>query len=306
MDGHGLKHRVCYREVAGDASHLFTTGHGVVIPYHSSPYLNLIYHASSYALQTEEWDQIIQSGFQSEKLADLTKLEDGVLTMRFVAQKTNEPLPFNLAFPQALTGIEMVSKATFPLLPSAPTGLTEKITSGLHFIAKLNQPIVISAAAGRRLQDILLGSSVAATFPAIQMQLFQMPNQQANLSMEVTLERVLLADRDAGVVYDLEMSNMQSCPSIRAKLQPDAYAPAFKIDQFAFETVDQLMAAVEVLRMQAYFNDLLQNLFEGAKVGKPERDIEAGITLGALLSGEHTKLYKLFIEVLSSRWPFIR
>lgn len=240
-----------------------------------------------WVLQTEEWDNVVQSGFQNEELAKLISLDSGVLSMRFRVAKSTGPLPFNLSLPQTLTGIEASSKANFPLLPSSPSGLNDKITSGLHFVADLNEPIVISAAAGRRLQDILLGTSTASMISAMQqqpvIQLGEMPPDQAAIR---TIESMLLPSIEAHKPYNLDIDDMGTCPPIRATLQPLSSVPAYKLDRFAFETVDQLLAVIEVLRIQASSNDMLQALFENATPGMEQAEIEAGITLDGLLSGE--------------------
>lgn len=244
-----------------------------------------------YVFQTDDWDKVVQSGFQNEELAKLTDLNSGVLFLKFRVEKSSGPLPFNLSLPQTLTGIGTTGKATFPLLPSPPSGLLDKIATGLHFVAELNEPVVISASAGRHLQDILLGTNTANTFASMHIQVapnasLQVAGNTALQGTPNTLEAMLLPDLRPQAVYDLDMTEMGDCPPIRAKLQTASQIPGFKLQQFAFETVDQLQAAIEVLRVQACYNDMLQALFENAKPGPNQQDMEASITLESLLSGE--------------------
>lgn len=211
--------------------------------------------------------------------------------MKFRVEKSSGPLPFNLSLPETLTGIDTIGKATFPLLTSPPSGSLDKIATGLHFVAELNEPVVISASAGRHLQDILLGTNTANTFASTQVQVapnltLQAPDDTALQGTSDTLEAMLLPGMQPQAVYDLDMTEMGTCPPLRAKLQAGSQIPGFKLQRFAFETVDQLHAAIEVLRVQACYNDMLQALFENAKPGANQQAMEASITLESLLSGE--------------------
>lgn len=246
-----------------------------------------------YILHIEEWDKIVQSGFQSEELAALSQFNEDILSISFRAQKQSGQSPLTLSLTSDLMDNGMVSKSSFPLLPSPPANLNERFANGLQFIAKLNKPIFISAATGRRLHDILFSSNSATTFPVTQMQAYPQQGQLPPIGLQVpnvkSLEEVLLPDKTPGLLYELDMRDLNGAVPLRAKIQPVSMGvPAFKLEQFAFENVDQLMAAVETLRLQACYNDMLSILFAGSSPSatRSSVDAEANVTLESLLSGK--------------------
>lgn len=242
-----------------------------------------------YVLNTEEWDKVVQSGFQNEEMAVLSNLEEGVLSITFKVQKSSTRTSSTIAFPlDPSTSSEDELKSTVSLLSTLPSGLKEKIATGLQFLAKLDKPLVISAAAGRRLQDIVLGSNTSTLFPGTQVHAYQtlvQPASEYPLQAE-TLEKLLLPDKEVGILYDVDMRDMNDSAPIQARLQPLSSLPAFKLEEISFEDVDQLLAIIEVLRTQACYDDMLQTMFEESSVAVKEQDAEASITLNSLLSGE--------------------
>lgn len=287
-------------------------GHGLSTSYYSRPYTELIYHVQPYVLQTEQWDETVQSGFQNEEMAALLQLDEGVLSMSFKVQKSDKQFPFDLSHTAGPANDSRAPVSAFSLLPSPPAGLTEKIANGLQFVAKLNKPLIISTAAGRKLQDVLHGTESAAMFTfTSQSQMYQTSGQQSigYLSQPVgpaTLESLLLPGVAVETFYQLDMRNIRDCPPVRARLQALSNTPAFKLNHFVFETVDQLYAVTEILRTQACCNDILRETFDNSTALGNHVDLEASITLDSLLSGGCYPIQNVTLTPLLTsfrRWP---
>lgn len=272
-------------------------GHGLVLEHHTIPYAQLFYYMPAYVFNTQTWEDTEQSGFQSDQLATLAILPN-VRTISFgvsKSQPSGDLLSSSLLFSQEHSSTDahlQIQKSSFPLLPSPPSALTEKLASGLQYVARLDTSIYIPAACGRRLQDILQGTNMSISYSATQLHMFTLPGQTPHQFIQepnvpATIEQLVLPHVHMGVSYNLNIEDLESqLPPLRAKLQPSVISPAFQLETFTFDTIDQLLAVVEVLRVQHSYADLLANLFDKCERVEHEVDPESSISLEKLFSGE--------------------
>lgn len=270
-------------EVASSAQHLLTQGHGFAILHHTTPYLTTLYNLPAMAFLNEEWKHATASGFQSESMSAVARLH-GAQTLRFEVE-LDERMAQGEAVP------------VFPLLSGKiPEGISSTLGDGTRLVARLDEPLVISQAAGKRLQDILLGptSSIAPT-PSL-----QPPDEN---EQHPPYEFLLLPNITEKQWYRLVVPDM---PDIHVTLQAHTSSSGgsgsnsnggFQITKLGFKSADQLFAAVEVMRLQCLFNELLSSAF-----GEVEevQDDDGNVRLEDLFSGELTLIHSRRVRLVRS------
>lgn len=153
------------------------------------------------------------------------------------------------------------------LLGAVAGDLDEEIGEGVHYIARLNRPLLATQAAGRILESIVTGQNSTA------------PSHPPAGNPENAFLTRLLPSIQACVRYDIGQDKDMQIQATIAR----SGARAFQITSLPFSSVSQLWRIIEVIRQQTMLNELLTSLFENARVS--EKIDEESVTLESLLSG---------------------
>lgn len=151
------------------------------------------------------------------------------------------------------------------LLGQETGDLEAEAPEGIHYVARLNEPLLVTQAAGRLLESIVTGKTIES-----------LPRSQSAPSENAFLAR-LLPSIQAGTRYDINEAT--EC-NIQASVAQSS-ARAFQLISIPFSSPSQLWRMIEIVRQQSMFNELLANLFEGARAS--QKVDEEAITLDDLL-----------------------
>ena len=248
--------------MAPSPTHLLTCGHGLCITNHQSPYLTYIYHIPAPIFFGQEWQRAVQSGFQAEALSPLLSME-GVQYLIFEMETRND----------VEGGSRVQSSSSFSLLGRQPDHLCDLMSENLGFIAKLNTPLYITQAVGRRLDEILLNRR---TVPQVESESMAIGGMS-----RPTFVSLLLPAIQQNSTYELFIGDPGY---FRARLSTFQPSLGFSVERIKFRTGDQLFAIIETLRMQCLLNEVLENCFSDVSK-KVEPDDETEIQLDGLFSG---------------------
>lgn len=237
-------------------SELFSTGNGICLSNHNFPYATLIYSISAPTLFTSTWDAVVQSGFQADEVNALLSLP-GTMSVRLY------------------------------LTSSAQTG-------NLELECRLNSPVTISAAAGQALCQALAIDNQPD--PAMAM-LYSLSTANAAADLKPNnrqaIEAVILPHVQPDVVYQLDKQQEESSSTVVSYLrvsltQPVGLTSTFSVRSLRFATLQQLQAALRILRTQCMLQELLVSVFEDVNASSVIDSLkeEQEVNLEDLLSGE--------------------
>lgn len=289
-------------EVAAGPEQIFSAGHGLpLLNAGTEPYAALVYHMPAQGLFSAHWERLVSAGFRQpggagvraspddDKEEETSLLDAGIHGLRSmtfelepdspatVQQAENQP-------PPTLLGQQL------PLLQGQQElleKLEQRISPGLRFVARLDREVCLSAAAGRRLSEVLLGTLLPVTGPSEQQpqpqpQLQLVPGMYALPAEQQTLEGMLLPGVVPGQTY--------SWAQAQIALAKTGGARGFKIRKLHFRTPAQLMAGIRIMRTQCLLEELLSKAFENTEVSSAGSNIgqqdEANVKLDDLFSGK--------------------
>ena len=187
------------------------------------------------------------------------------------------------------------SRPSFPLLDNVgngsitavPDGLDERIGTGIAVVVHFNGEVWLGASTGRALLSILQGGQ-AGNGAAASSAMSVPPLTAAKR----TYHEVVLPGLQPGQMY--QHAPLPDCPPIRTSLElsPSASSEAaFQLRSLRCSNAGQLLAALEVLRTQCLYNELLSTslgvdgVLQDAPVLIPEED-ESKLKLEDIFSGQ--------------------
>lgn len=261
-------------EVAASPALIFSEGSGLPSINQSRPYAQLAYYMPAEGFFSDSWDALVNNGFRTGASGESMLLEDidGMRSTTFSLEKSDVPET-------------QVQAGDHSLLQNKEllAGLNERIGSGLRIRAILDREVYISQAAGLRLDAILAGR--AQSDPGAP------PMAGAAIPVYTAIESLILPETNLG--HSHITTAEEGSPQILVSNAPAVGERGFKLREFPFSALGQLLACTKVLRTQCLVAKVFEKAFEGTAAGSSgglqanamDKADEAQITLEDLFSG---------------------